>query len=118
MALLNAGTPAFLVGMALFLGAHGCYIAAFTRAGAATALRRPPLLAVPPVWVMATYAAGQALIVTGWAARDRGNQGGAAHSSSNARNRLIRSSATPNPSRRYAPNDPCTRRTSSYAASR
>ena len=144
VALLGEGTGAFLTGMALFLAAHACYIAAFVRAGAATALRRPPLLAVPllyavltaaalawmwpgladaglavpvagyavalatmattataqgwsvglggalflvsdllialsvagtatlpgpPIWVMATYAAGQALIVTGWAAR-------------------------------------------------
>ncbi|MGS2615180.1 lysoplasmalogenase [Micromonospora sp. LZ34] len=144
VALLGDGTAAFLTGMALFLAAHVCYIAAFTRGGAAAALRRPPLLAVavayavltaaalawmwagltdaglavpvagyavalatmaataaahgwrvglggalflgsdlliatgvaevatlpgPPIWVMATYAAGQALIVTGWAAR-------------------------------------------------
>ncbi|RKN50686.1 lysoplasmalogenase [Micromonospora endolithica] len=144
VALLGTGAGAFLTGMALFLGAHACYVAAFVRGGAATALRRPPLLAVPlayavltvaaltwmwpgladaglavpvagyaialatmastataygwrvglggglfllsdllialnvagtatlpgpPIWVMATYAAGQALIVTGWAAR-------------------------------------------------
>ncbi|PZF98924.1 lysoplasmalogenase [Micromonospora deserti] len=145
VALLGDGDGAFLTGMALFLAAHLCYIAAFTRGGAATALRRPPLLAVPvgyavltvaalawmwpgltdaglavpvagyavalavmastaagcgwrvglggalflgsdlliavgvaevatppgpPIWVMASYAAGQALIVTGRAARD------------------------------------------------
>lgn len=144
VALLADGTAAFLTGMVLFLAAHLCYIAAFTRGGAAHALRRPPLLAAPlgyavataaaltwmwpgltdaglalpvagyavalatmaataaphgprvalggalflvsdlliavgvagvaelpgpPVWVMATYCAGQALIVTGWAAR-------------------------------------------------
>ncbi|MER7460709.1 lysoplasmalogenase [Micromonospora sp. NPDC126480] len=144
VALLGDGDAAFLAGMALFLAAHVCYVAAFTRGGAAAALRRPPLVAVPlgyaaltaaalawmwpgltdaglavpvagyavalatmastaaahgwrvglggalflgsdlliatgvaevatlpgpPVWVMATYAAGQALIVTGWAAR-------------------------------------------------
>lgn len=144
VALLGDGTAAFLTGMALFLAAHLCYIAAFTRGGAAAALLRPPLVAVgvayavltvaalawmwggltdaglavpvagyaaalatmaataaahgwrvglggalflgsdlliatgvaevatlpgPPIWVMATYAAGQALIVTGWAAR-------------------------------------------------
>ncbi len=144
VALLGDGDVAFLAGMALFLAAHVCYIAAFTRGGAATALRRPPLVAVPlgyavatvaalawmwpgladaglavpvagyavalatmaataaphgwrvglggalflvsdlliatgvagvgtlpgpPIWVMATYAAGQALIVTGWVAR-------------------------------------------------
>ncbi|MEW2384915.1 lysoplasmalogenase [Micromonospora sp. NPDC047707] len=144
VALLGDGDAAFLAGMALFLAAHVCYVAAFTRDGAAAALRRPPLAAVPlgyavltvaalawmwpglsdaglavpvagyaaalatmastaaahgwrvglggalflgsdlliatgvagvgtlpgpPIWVMATYAAGQALIVTGWAAR-------------------------------------------------
>lgn len=37
----------FLAGMACFLGTHLCYIAAFTRHGAATALRRAPLVAVP-----------------------------------------------------------------------
>ncbi|MDM4719888.1 lysoplasmalogenase [Micromonospora sp. WMMA1363] len=142
VALLGDG-DAFLVGMALFLAAHLCYVAAFTRGGAARLLR-PPLVAVwvgyatltvaalgwvwpgladaglalpvagyavalatmagtaaahgwrvglggalflgsdlliatgiagvgtvpgPPIWVMASYAAGQALIVTGWAAR-------------------------------------------------
>lgn len=47
VALLGTGTGWFLTGMALFLGAHLCYVAAFTRHGAAAALRRPPLLAVP-----------------------------------------------------------------------
>ncbi|BCL12846.1 lysoplasmalogenase [Micromonospora sagamiensis] len=144
IALLVDGTAAFLVGMALFLGAHLCYITAFTRHGAARTLLRPPLVAVGigyatgtaavlvwmwpgltdaglalpvagyavalatmattaaahgprvalggglfllsdliiatgvadvgqlpghGVWVMATYCLGQALIVTGWAAR-------------------------------------------------
>jgi uncharacterized membrane protein YhhN len=146
VALLADGTGWFIAGMAFFLTAHLCYVAAFTRAGAATALRRPPLLAVPigyavlavaalawmwgglteaglalpiagyavalatmastaaahgwriglggalflasdlliaagvagvanlpgpPIWVMASYLAGQALLVTGWAARWR-----------------------------------------------
>ena len=142
IALMFNGTLAFIVGMALFLSCHVCYIAAFVRAGALARLRRPALLAVaigyllvlavtipwlwpglgtlaipvaayalalaamattaaaydwrvgvggalflvsdlliaarvagagelpgPPIWVMATYAVGQALIVTGWAGR-------------------------------------------------
>ncbi|MBM0233672.1 lysoplasmalogenase [Micromonospora sp. STR1_7] len=47
MALLGHGTGWFVAGMACFLGTHLCYLAAFTRGGAATALRRPPLVAVP-----------------------------------------------------------------------
>lgn len=158
IALLVPGDVAFLIGMALFLGAHLAYIAAFTRGG-----RRPPVAAVvaygvltvaalvwmwpgladaglalpiavyavalaamagtaaahgwwvgaggglflvsdlliamdvaevgtlpgPPVWVMATYALGQALIVTGWAASSRLSRSAATTPSSN-----------PNPARR------------------
>jgi uncharacterized membrane protein YhhN len=144
IALLSSGTRWFIIGMALFLTAQICYIAAFAGGGATRALRRPPLVAVPvgyavltvaalawmwpglvdaglalpiagyalalstmattaaahgwrvglggglflvsdlmiamrvaevaelpgpPIWVMATYVAGQALIATGWAAR-------------------------------------------------
>ena len=47
IALMIDGTYWFLAGMACFLGTHLCYLAAFTRHGAATALRRAPLVAVP-----------------------------------------------------------------------
>lgn len=47
IALLYSGTSWFLAGMALFLGAHLCYISAFTRGGATAVLRRPPLVAAP-----------------------------------------------------------------------
>ncbi|MEV4198757.1 lysoplasmalogenase [Micromonospora globbae] len=57
VALLGTGTGWFLTGMALFLGAHLCYVAAFTRHGAAAALRRPPLLAVPLAYGLLTAAA-------------------------------------------------------------
>ncbi|WBB67382.1 lysoplasmalogenase [Micromonospora sp. WMMD812] len=57
VALLGTGTAWFLTGMALFLGAHLCYIAAFTRHHAAAALRRPPLLAVPLGYAVLTAAA-------------------------------------------------------------
>ncbi|MEV1330000.1 lysoplasmalogenase [Micromonospora costi] len=57
VALLGAGTGWFLTGMALFLGAHLCYIAAFTRHGAASPLRRPPLVAVPLGYAVLTVAA-------------------------------------------------------------
>ncbi|MFI7605236.1 lysoplasmalogenase [Micromonospora sp. NPDC049366] len=57
VALLVGGTGWFLTGMALFLGAHLCYIAAFTRHRAAAALRRPPLLAVPLGYALLTAAA-------------------------------------------------------------
>jgi uncharacterized membrane protein YhhN len=167
VALLRDGTGWFLAGMACFLAAHLCYIAAFARGGAARALRRPPLVAVPvayaalsvaalawmwpglaeaglavpvavyaaalattattaaahgprvaaggalfllsdllialdvsgvatppgpPLWVMLTYALGQALIVTGWAAR--------AQSSSASRSAASSASSSPSPSRR------------------
>jgi uncharacterized membrane protein YhhN len=158
IALLIPGTVPFVVGMALFLGAHLAYIAAFTRHG-----RRPPAAAVaaygvltvaaliwmwpgltaaglalpiavysvalaamastaaahgwrvgaggglflvsdlliaidvaevgtlpgPPIWVMATYAVGQALIVTGWASSSR-----------LARSASTTPSSNPNPARR------------------
>jgi uncharacterized membrane protein YhhN len=158
IALLVPGTVAFVVGMALFLGAHLAYIAAFTRGG-----RRPPVPAVaaygvltvaalvwmwpgltdaglalpiavysvalaamastaaahgwrvgaggglflvsdllialdvaevgtlpgPPIWVMATYALGQALIVTGWASSSRLD-----------RSASTTPSSSPNPARR------------------
>ncbi|OZV81103.1 hypothetical protein CA850_13280 [Micromonospora echinospora] len=57
IALLVDSTTAFLTGMALFLGAHLCYITAFTRHGAARALRRPPLVAVGIGYAVATTAA-------------------------------------------------------------
>ncbi|MER7891101.1 lysoplasmalogenase [Micromonospora sp. NPDC094482] len=57
VALLGTGTGWFVTGMALFLGAHLCYVAAFTRHGAAAALRRPPLLAVPIGYAVLTVAA-------------------------------------------------------------
>ncbi|MFX0592086.1 lysoplasmalogenase [Melissospora conviva] len=144
VALLGDGTGWFLAGMVFFLGAHIAYLVAFARGGALGRLRRPPLVAVPigyavataaaltwmwpglsaaglavpvagyacalaamatcaaaygprvavggglflvsdlliavgvadvatlpgpPIWVMATYTAGQFLLVTGWAAR-------------------------------------------------
>lgn len=54
IALLSPGTGWFLTGMSLFLGAQLCYLTAFLRAPArsgpgraSTALRRPPLVAVP-----------------------------------------------------------------------
>lgn len=146
VALLGDGTGWFLAGMVFFLGAHIAYLVAFARGGALGRLRRPPLVAVPigyavataaalvwmwpglseaglavpvagyacalaamatcaaaygprvavggglflvsdlliavgvaevatlpgpPIWVMATYCAGQFLLVTGWAARLR-----------------------------------------------
>ncbi|MFI6822517.1 lysoplasmalogenase [Micromonospora sp. NPDC050187] len=57
IALLVDGTPAFLTGMSLFLGAHLCYITAFTRHGAARKLLRPPLVAIPLGYAVATTAA-------------------------------------------------------------
>jgi uncharacterized membrane protein YhhN len=57
IALLVNGTRWFLAGMALFLGAHLCYITAFTRHGAARALLRPPLVVVPLGYATATAAA-------------------------------------------------------------
>ncbi|MDG9676221.1 lysoplasmalogenase [Micromonospora sp. DH14] len=57
IALMIDGTGWFLAGMACFLGTHLCYLAAFTRHGAATALRRPPLLAVPVVYALLTVVA-------------------------------------------------------------
>ncbi|WDZ84243.1 lysoplasmalogenase [Micromonospora cathayae] len=57
IALLGDGTGPFLTGMVLFLAAHGCYITAFTRGGAARPLRRPPLVAVPIGYAVATTAA-------------------------------------------------------------
>ncbi|SCL18929.1 Uncharacterized membrane protein YhhN [Micromonospora pallida] len=57
IALLVDGTSAFLTGMALFLGAHLCYITAFTRHGATRTLRRPPLVALGIGYVVATAAA-------------------------------------------------------------
>jgi uncharacterized membrane protein YhhN len=166
VALLPDGTGWFLAGMACFLAAHLCYIAAFAPGGAAAPLRRPPLVAVPvgyallsaaaltwlwpglaeaglavpiagyavvlaamastaaahgwrvgaggalfllsdlliaveiargplagpPIWVMLTYTLGQALIVTGWAAR--------VHSSSASRSAPSVASSSPSPSRR------------------
>ncbi|MEU1590937.1 lysoplasmalogenase [Micromonospora sp. NPDC005710] len=47
----------FIAGMACFLGTHLCYVAAFTRHGAAAALRRPPLVAVPLGYALLTVAA-------------------------------------------------------------
>ncbi|GAB3940582.1 lysoplasmalogenase [Micromonospora vulcania] len=78
VALLVTGTGWFLTGMACFLGTHLCYLAAFTRHGAATALRRPPLLAIPIgyaaltvvalTWMWAGLAeAGLAVPVAGYA---------------------------------------------------
>ncbi|MFF0122760.1 lysoplasmalogenase [Micromonospora arida] len=55
--LLGDGTGWFIAGMACFLGTHLCYIAAFTRHGAATALRRAPLLAVPLGYAVLTVVA-------------------------------------------------------------
>ncbi|MEH1168807.1 lysoplasmalogenase [Micromonospora sp. CPCC 205539] len=57
VALLITGTGWFLAGMACFLGTHLCYLAAFTRHGAATALRRPPLVAVPLGYAVLTVLA-------------------------------------------------------------
>lgn len=57
IALLADGTPAFLTGMALFLGAHLCYIAAFTRHRAARALLHPPLVAAPIGYALVTIVA-------------------------------------------------------------
>lgn len=47
IALLNDGDLWFLAGMALFLGAHICYITTFIRHGALGRLRRWPLICVP-----------------------------------------------------------------------
>lgn len=55
--LLGDGTGWFLAGMASFLGTHLCYLAAFTRHGAATALRRTPLVAVPLGYAVLTVVA-------------------------------------------------------------
>ncbi|MER7589954.1 lysoplasmalogenase [Micromonospora sp. NPDC127501] len=55
--LLGDGTGWFLAGMACFLGTHLCYLAAFTRHGAATALRRTPLVAVPLGYAVLTVVA-------------------------------------------------------------
>ncbi|MEU1242309.1 lysoplasmalogenase [Micromonospora parva] len=57
IALMIDGTGWFVAGMACFLGTHLCYLAAFTRHGAATALRRPPLVAVPLVYALLTVIA-------------------------------------------------------------
>ncbi|MEV1073978.1 lysoplasmalogenase [Micromonospora parva] len=57
IALMIDGTGWFVAGMACFLGTHLCYLAAFTRHGAATALRRPPLVAVPVVYALLTVVA-------------------------------------------------------------
>ncbi|MET8092605.1 lysoplasmalogenase [Micromonospora sp. NPDC005220] len=57
VALMLDGTGWFLAGMACFLGTHLCYLAAFTRHGAATALRRPPLVAVPLGYALLTVVA-------------------------------------------------------------
>ncbi|WP_030489080.1 lysoplasmalogenase [Micromonospora chokoriensis] len=57
IALMIDGTGWFLAGMACFLGTHLCYLAAFTRHGAATALRRAPLVAVPLGYAVLTVAA-------------------------------------------------------------
>ncbi|MEV4825967.1 lysoplasmalogenase [Micromonospora sp. NPDC049274] len=57
VALLVAGSGWFLAGMACFLGTHLCYLAAFARDGAATALRRPPLVAVPVGYAVLTVVA-------------------------------------------------------------
>jgi uncharacterized membrane protein YhhN len=55
--LISSGTGFFIAGMALFLAVHICYIAAFTRGGAARALLRPPLVAVPIGYAVLTVAA-------------------------------------------------------------
>ncbi|MET8264665.1 lysoplasmalogenase [Micromonospora arida] len=57
VALMIDGTGWFLAGMACFLGTHLCYLAAFTRHGAATALRRTPLVAVPLGYAVLTVVA-------------------------------------------------------------
>ncbi|WCN79867.1 lysoplasmalogenase [Micromonospora sp. LH3U1] len=57
VALLGDGTGWFIAGMVCFLAAHLCYLAAFTRHGAATALRRPPLVAVPLGYAVLTVVA-------------------------------------------------------------
>ncbi|MEU7778592.1 lysoplasmalogenase [Micromonospora sp. SD19] len=57
IALMIDGTGWFVAGMACFLGTHLCYLAAFTSHGAATALRRPPLVAVPLVYALLTVIA-------------------------------------------------------------
>ncbi|MFC4020166.1 lysoplasmalogenase [Micromonospora sp. GCM10011542] len=57
VALLAFGTGWFLAGMVCFLAGHLCYLAAFTRHGAATALRRPPLLALPLGYALLTVVA-------------------------------------------------------------
>ncbi|MEU8333821.1 lysoplasmalogenase [Micromonospora sp. NPDC048839] len=57
VALMIDGTGWFLAGMACFLGTHLCYVTAFTRHGAATALRRAPLVAVPLGYAVLTAAA-------------------------------------------------------------
>ncbi|MCG5445259.1 lysoplasmalogenase [Micromonospora sp. NIE79] len=57
VALMIDGTGWFLAGMACFLGTHLCYLAAFTRHGAATALRRAPLVAVPLGYAVLTVVA-------------------------------------------------------------
>ncbi|MCO1597759.1 lysoplasmalogenase [Micromonospora sp. RHAY321] len=57
VALLGDGTGWFMAGMACFLAAHLCYLAAFTRHGAATALRRTPLVAVPLGYAVLTVVA-------------------------------------------------------------
>lgn len=56
VALMIDGTGWFLAGMACFLGTHLCYLAAF-RHGAATALRRTPLVAVPLGYAVLTVVA-------------------------------------------------------------
>ncbi|MFI6069597.1 lysoplasmalogenase [Micromonospora sp. NPDC051227] len=57
VALMIDGTGWFLAGMACFLGTHICYLTAFTRHGAATALRRTPLVAVPLGYAVLTVVA-------------------------------------------------------------
>ena len=51
------GTGWFLAGMVFFLGAHIAYLVAFARGGALGRLRRPPLVAVPIGYAVATAAA-------------------------------------------------------------
>ncbi|MGI5519630.1 lysoplasmalogenase [Micromonospora sp. CA-259024] len=57
VALLGDGTGWFVAGMACFLAAHLCYLTAFTRHGAATPLRRAPLVAVPLGYAVLTVVA-------------------------------------------------------------
>lgn len=74
LALLGDSEPAFLVGLGSFLAAHGCYIAAFRKAGGLTGLGQHPWKLLPALGLaawsalrLAPKAGGMRWPVTGYA---------------------------------------------------